>query len=221
MIALMATSTLLLSLAAAPWPAGQFRLDVIVVVAAEVPVLGTQTTTTTSISVVDVDDQGNAVARGCVVETSGPGFRSFMPPSTLRKLPPARFAFVVDGNKVEADLGEGRVGYTGEGPIPSKASDPRVIDLDGDGLPGTRMMLDVGPFGRWTLQVISRGHTVLAGTVDDKGGAGGTPKKLDSEERVLSGLPMGPPERKEAIDPARSRWSLTPVVDGDLSFCRW
>lgn len=217
---MIALPAILLSLAAAPLPAGTWRLDVVVVVGADIPVLGTQTTTTTSISVVDLDATGNAVATACRVDTDGPGFRSFMPKTTLQKLPLTRFTVVVDGNKVGADLGEGRIGYTGAGPIPTKADDPRVIDVDGDGKPGTRMLLDVGAFGEWTLQVISRGHTVLAGTIDDQGNVAGRPTRLSSEERVLSGLPVGMPERKEAIDPRRSSFRLIRLLDDDRSFCR-
>ncbi|HEY1099437.1 MAG TPA: hypothetical protein VGF99_10930, partial [Myxococcota bacterium] len=202
------------------WPAGTWRLDVVVVVGADVPVLGRQTTTTTSISVVDVDGAGNAIARACRVETSGPGFTSFMPPSSLRKLPLTRFAIVVDGKTMRADLGEGQIGYRGAGPIPEKADDPRVFDLDGDGKPGVRMQLDLGALGEWTLQVVNRGHTEIAGVIDAAGNAAGTPTRLESDERVLSGLPVGMPERKEPIDPARSRFKLVRLVDDDRSFCR-
>ena len=201
-------------------PPGTWRLDVTVVVSANVPVLGAQTTTTTSISTVELDAAGKAVATPCRVDTNGPGFKSFMPPATLRKLPLTRFAIVVDGKKVSADLGEGKVGYRGVGAIPEKADDPRVIDVDGDGKPGTRMLLDIGAFGEWTLQVVSRGHTVLAGVLDDRGNVAGRPTKLDSEERVLSGLPVGMPERTEAIDPRRSSFRLTRLLDDDRSFCR-
>ena len=214
-VAAQTTTTAPTTLAAGTW-----RLDVIVVVSADVPVLGAQTTTTTSISTVEIDSAGNAIATPCRVDTAGPGFTSFMPPSTLRKLPLTRFAIVVEGKKVSADLGEGRIGYTGAGPIPEKADDPRVFDVDGDGKPGSRMQLDIGAFGEWTLQVISRGHTVLGGVIDDDGNVAGRPTKLSSEERVLSGLPVGMPERTEAIDPRRSSFRLTRLLDADRSFCR-
>ncbi len=213
-------TTILLHLAAAPLPAGTWRLDVEVVVMGDVPVLGKKTTTTTSISVVDVDADGNAVATPCRVDTKGPGFASFMPPSSLRRMPQTRFSIAVEGNAVTADLGEGRVGFVGAGAIPSKADDPRVVDPDGDGKPGLRMLLDLGGFGEWTLQVISRGHTVLAGTIDAAGNVSGRPTRLESEERVLSGLPVGLPERTEAIDPRQSSFRLTRLVNVDRSFCR-
>jgi hypothetical protein len=200
-------------------PAGTWRLDVTVVVGAKVPVLGETTTTTVTTSLVEIDAAGQAVARTCTVETKGPGFTSRMPPQTIRQLAPARFPVVVDGDRVTFDLGEGRLGWRGAGRIPSEAEDPRVFDLDGDGLPGARLDLDLGAMGKWTLQVVNRGRTALAGTLTAEGTVVGRPTVIESEERVLSGLPVDLPARTETIDPSRSRFVLQPASADDLKRC--
>jgi hypothetical protein len=201
-------------------PPGSYRLDVEVVVTANVPVMGEQRTVTKTTSVVEIDDAGVALARACLVETRGPGFSSRMPPSSLRGLPSSRFAFIEDGGVVRADMGAGTIGYRGAGPLPQSAKDQRVIDPDGDGVPGMQLLLDLGALGQWTLQVVSRGHTVVEGTVTPDG-AEGRLIRVESEEQVLSGLPVKLPARSGAIDPRLSRFTLKRVSHGDQSFCAW
>ncbi len=201
-------------------PPGSYRLDVDVVVVASVPVLGEQRTVTKTTSVVEIDDAGMATARACRVETRGPGFSSRMPPSSLRSLPTSRFRIVQEGAIVRADMGAGTIGYRGPGPLPQKASDPRVLDPDGDGEPGVQLLLDLGGLGLWTLQVVSRGHTTIEG-VATPDGAEGRLAKVESEEQVLSGLPVKLPARGDAIDPRHSRFALKRVTPGDQSFCAW
>jgi len=201
-------------------PPGSYRLDVEVVVTATVPVMGEQRTVTKTTSVVEIDGAGMAVARACRVETRGPGFSSRMPPSSLRGLPTSRFAFVGDGAVVRADMGAGTIGYRGDGPLPQSAKDPRVLDPDGDGLPGLQLLLDLGGLGLWTLQVVSRGHTVIEGVVTPDG-AEGRLTRVESEEQVLSGLPVKLPARGDAIDPRLSRFTMKRVAAGDQSFCAW
>ena len=199
---------------------GVYRLDVEVIAVAAVPVMGAQRTVTKTTSLLEVDEQGIATARACRVETRGPGFSSRMPPTSLRGLPASRFTLWQEGAVVRADMGEGTIGYRGTGPIPSSPDDPRVIDPDGDGKPGLQLLLDVGAFGVWTLQVVSRGHTALRGTVTPTG-VEGTLTLVESEEQVISGLPVKLPSRTTAIDPGACRFSLTPVRRGDESFCAW
>lgn len=210
---------LMLPMAVAAVPAGTWRLDVTVVVGATVPVLGSTTTTTVTTSLVEVDDAGQAVARTCSVETKGPGFTSRMPRQTIAKLPHTRFPLVVDGTTVSFDLGEGRLGWRGTGAIPTDADDPRVFDLDGDGLPGARLELDLGAMGSWTLQVVNRGRTALTGTLTSTGSVVGQLTVLESEERVLSGLPVQLPARAEKLDPSRSRFTLQRASTDDVKRC--
>jgi hypothetical protein len=143
-----------------------------------------------------------------------------MPPTSLRGLPVSRFALRQEGSVVRADMGEGTIGYRGAGPVPSSPDDPRVIDPDGDGKPGLQLLLDVGAFGTWTLQVVSRGHTALEGAVTPRG-IEGTLSLVESEEQVISGLPVKLPTRTTAIDPRHCRFSITPVAPSDQSFCAW
>lgn len=201
-------------------PPGHYRLDVEVVVVASVPVLGEQRTRTLTTSVLELDDQNVATARACRVETRGPGFSSRMPPTTLRALPMSRFQIVEDGQVIRADMGEGRLGFTGTGPLPQSAKDPRVIDPDGDGKPGLQLLLDLGGLGNWTLQIVSKGQTAFEG-VKDKDGAVGRLTVVRSEEQILSGLPISLPARGDAIDPSKSRFTLRRLAARDESFCAW
>lgn len=199
---------------------GSYRLDVEVVVVASVPVLGQQRTTTKTTSVLLLDEANLATARACRVETKGPGFRSRMPPASLRTLPLSRFRIEEDGQVVRADMGEGRIGFQGAGPLPQSAKDPRVADPDGDGEPGVQLLLDLGGLGVWTLQIVSQGRTAFEGRLTPTG-AEGRLSFVRSEEKVLSGLPVKLPARADAIDGQTSRFVLVRVAHGDESFCAW
>jgi hypothetical protein len=211
---------LILPLLAALQP-GTYRLDVNVVVMASVPVLGEQRTVTSTTSIIVVDDVGIATARACKVVTKGPGFQSRLPPSSLRALPTSRFAITTDGQTIRADMGEGQLAYAGDGPMPQSDKDPRVTDPDGDGKPGLRMLLDLGALGKWDLQIVSRGHTKLEGTLTADGAAGRLTSVM-SEEQVLSGLPVSLPTRSSPIDPGRSSFVMRRLASPtDTSFCAW
>jgi hypothetical protein len=199
---------------------GTYRLDVEVVVVASVPVLGEQRTTTTTTSIVDVDDSGVATAAACRVETKGPGFRSRMPPSSLRGLPISRFTITKKGNTISADMGAGTVGFLGSGPLPQRADDPRVIDPDGDGKPGILLDLDLGTLGQYPIQVVSQGQTAFEGTLTATGAIGRL-TLVRSTEQVLSGLPVKLPARSDAIDPKFSRFSMERLEGPDRSMCAW
>ena len=212
---------LLLSALVAGLQPGAYRLDVDVVIVAQLPVIGEQRTVTRTISLLDVDETGMATARACRVETTGPGFVTRMPPASLLALPKSQFRLISNGATFTADLGEGRLGYRGNGPLPRAADDQRVTDPDGDGAPGLRVLLDLGALGEWTLQIVSRGHTTLEGTMTTDG-ATGRLSTVESEEQVLSGLPLALPQRTEAIDPRLSKFVLQRIpTTATPSFCAW
>lgn len=195
---------------------GRYRLDVEVFVATEVPVLGEQRTVTRTTSLVVIDDRGMATAIACAVSTTGAAFSSRLPMASIRALPSSRFAFVVDGDRVRADMGEGTLGWRGAGPLPEDSADPRVLDVDGDGNPGMLMELDLGAMGTWPLQVVSRGRTVLDGH-RTRDGAEGRLGRVESEERVLSGLPVELPMRAAPVDVGATRFSLVAVDARDCA----
>jgi hypothetical protein len=210
------TTTTAPSTTASQLPAGAYRLDVEVAVATSVPVLGDQRTTTHTTSLLVIDDAGMATAVACAIATVGPAFTSRMPPASVRALPTSRFAVVVDGDRVHADMGEGTLGWRGRGPLPTAPDDPRVVDVDGDGLPGLRMELDLGAMGVWPLQIVSRGRTVLDGT-RTADGATGRLSRVDSEEHVLSGLPLTLPARGAPVPPGDTRFTLVRVDARDCA----
>ncbi|MDP2344099.1 MAG: hypothetical protein Q8O67_24290 [Deltaproteobacteria bacterium] len=189
-------------------PAGTYRLEVRVVAVTELPLLGAQQSITTTLSHAVVDDQGAITATACAINTRAPGFSTRMPPSSIRSMPPAHFTFVRgSGDTWQGDMGVGRLGFRGNGALPENADDPRVRDDDGDGEPGLRVEL-LGPLGTHVIQVVAQGHTVLLASVDVDGAQGRL--QIRSQERVLSGLPMGP-TGPSVIDTDHSRFRLSPV----------
>ena len=107
-------------------------------------------------------------------------------------------------------MGEGAIGWRGQGTLPQTPDDPRVVDVDGDGAPGVRMDLDLGALGIWPMQVVTRGHTVLDGT-KTANGAVGVLARMDSEQQVLSGLPVDLPVSEGPVNATASRFTLSRV----------
>jgi hypothetical protein len=196
--------------------AGVYRLDVEVAVATSLPVVGEQRTTTRTTSLLVVDDAGMATAVACAVATAGAAFTSRLPPTSIQALPPSRFPIVVAGDHVHADMGEGSIGWRGEGTLPQTPDDPRVVDVDHDGAPGIRMDLDLGALGTWPMQVVTRGHTVLDGQKTNDG-ATGVLARMDSEQQVLSGLPVDVPVSDGPVNATASRFTLTRVDARDCA----
>jgi hypothetical protein len=206
------TTTAMATATAAPdrLAAGVYRLDVEVAVATALPVVGEQRTTTRTTSLVTVADDGTATAVACAVETRGPAFKSRFPPGSVKVLPTSRFAVVVRGDRVVVDMGEGHIGWRGGGPLPTSAADPRVVDDDRDGEPGVRLDLDLGGLGTWPLQVVTRGRTVLEGTRTPDG-ATGVLARMESEQQILSGLPVDVPLSDGPLHAVASRFVLRRV----------
>ena len=190
--------------------AGVYRLAVEVAVATALPVVGEQRTTTRTTSLVTVGDDGMATAVACAVETHGPAFKSRFPPGSVKVLPTARFAVVVRGDRVVVDMGEGHIGWRGGGALPTSAADPRVVDDDRDGEPGVRLDLDLGGLGTWPLQVVTRGRTVLAGARTPDGAAG-VLSRMESEQQILSGLPVDVPVSDGPVQAVGSQFVLRRV----------
>lgn len=189
---------------------GTYRLDVEVTAMTDMPLIGPQRSVTRTVSWVVVDDNAAAVAVPCRMTTEGPGFSSRVPASSLQAMPPARFSFAVRDGALVGDMGVGKLGFEGAGPVPEDAKDPRVKDTDGDGVPGMRVDVDLGAFGQHAVQMVGLGRTVLRGKVVDDGAAGNV--AVRSQERVLSGLPMGASPAPSQVDPSRSHFKLQRVA---------
>jgi hypothetical protein len=197
-------------------PVGAYRLDVEVTVSTTLPVVGEQRTSTRTTSLLMVDGDGVATAVACAVATTGGTFTSRLPPSSISALPKSRFSIVVAGDHVSADMGEGTIGWRGHGALPRTADDPRVVDADGDGVPGMRMELDLGALGTWPMQVVTRGHTALRGTKTDDGAVGSL-SRMESEQQVLSGLPVDLPTSSGPVKAVASQFTLRRVDARDCA----
>jgi hypothetical protein len=189
---------------------GRYQIDLDYTIEVDVPVLGTQTSTTHTILLMDVVAEGSArfwSGVTCSIVTSGTGFTTTTPPSSLRTLNLPRLAIELDGNRLRADLGDGSLGYDGSRSkiLPKSDDDPRIRDTDGDGKPGMRMDLVIDGFGLFPINVVSSAHGYLDGRLKD-GGARGKAISIRSEERVLSGLPVpSPPMQDKRFLPSTFR----------------
>jgi hypothetical protein len=134
-----------------------------------VPILGELRTRSRSLLRVEVTDTPTgpvARQRVCtseVLDRAGLA-RTILTPAFVQAIPDRTYPLVLgtDGS-VHADLGVEATGWTGEGALPTDASDPRVRDMDGDGRPGATVLVEVAPFGTGDVQFVHRGHSLLTG----------------------------------------------------------
>lgn len=189
---------------------GTYALEVEVHATTDMPFIGQQQSVTRTVSHVVVNESAKAVAVPCSMTTVGSGFSSRVPRSSLKALPPARFTFAVDGENVTGDMGTGKLGFAGAGALPENEDDARVLDSDGDGRPGMRVEVNLGALGEHTVQMVGVGRTVLLGKADADGARGKV--NVRTQERVLSGLPMGASPPASQIDANKSRFLLKKVT---------
>lgn len=207
-------------------PEGRYALVMDVVADANVPVLGGVRSSTKTLALLDVRRDGDRlIARQDVCDVElGPDqgiARTVFPERLVRALPERSYVLDVtpatDGARVRADLGIDTLGYDPDksgGRLPTSRDDPGLVDVDGDGRPGATLFLEVKGAGRFPLEVVSRGRTVLEGRVVGPGRATGTARLVEYEQKVLGGLPVQGAVRGVEGRTAESRFVLERVDDG-------
>ena len=172
-------------LATSPLPAGRYQLDLELTASSALPLIGDVVTQT--VSLVDVDDAGDAVEDICSIVSTGTGHRVIASARAVASLPRQRSRIFVDAaGALVADPPSMRFG---DG------------DDDRDGAQGIAMDLIVDGIGRFTLQVQSNGRALLRGK-RTPAGAVGRVEVVESQQRILSGLPFvveGSAEVKSAL----------------------
>lgn len=181
---------LLVPLAAAAPPdlSGTWQVELTLVSATDLPVIGAVRSTTESVLWATVT--GDRVSWStCSVRIRGATnrARTVVPQAFVRSVPvragamdlvqgPAGWMFTLD-------MGRFDLGFQGPR-VPDDAADPAVRDFDGDGQPGATIVIEAPILQRAEVYVVQRAHTLLAGTVDEEGVHGGV-ITLELHQRTL------------------------------------
>lgn len=194
---------------------GSWALDMRVVSAAEIPVIGEVRSTTVTRGLLERGD-GSAedVSRLTVCDVgltaqSGP-IRSSLPEAFLRAFPVRTVSVRLDEDRYTVDLGVTSLGYdpvASDDALPSSSEDPTVVDFEGDGAPGFTVHVDVPLFPTVSIHLVQVTQSVLEGVWAGPDRVVGRPLVSRLEQRVL-GASIGLFARSPRIHP----------VDGAGSF---
>ena len=174
--ALTAAQAIAIPTAPAPELGGAWALELTLVSAAKIPVLGNVNSTTVSIGHLrTLSSERGVVQRYEVCEVSledrGKLVTSSIPDAFVQALPvrtvtPTAVA-TDDGWSYRMDLGSTHVGYDpaiSHGKPPSSAGDPAVIDSDGDGAPGATVVVSIPLFSDVDIHITQGTALSLHGT---------------------------------------------------------
>jgi hypothetical protein len=202
-----------------------YVLELHVDTSAKLPFFGwTKSTTNSTVLAVIKDTKEGLIQRHtpCDVQilTRKVPAKTIIPKAMMESLPIKTYGIDFDKNKetwrYKADLGQDHIGYDPKitKTVPTKASDPGVIDGDQDGHPGVTVQIDVMMFGTSELYVAQRGHLWLEGQLEDDGSVRGmvhmapvVQHTMDASNRFMM---ASPPIRP---DPTNSWFELWPVSD--------
>jgi hypothetical protein len=210
----------------APLPPGTYRLDMQVGARTTIPIVGSAETATVSQSRVEIRRSGDRLRqthRVCATRFDGgiPIVRMVMPERFIAALAvheyPLEITYGAGGWHYRADLGPEHVGYRPQplDTLPREATDPAVIDSDGDGHPGATLGLSIARLAEGELYIVQRGHSRLEGHIVAVGQVEGRIDVRLFEQAVLGADPgflRRTPEIE--LDPARSTFRLVRVADG-------
>jgi hypothetical protein len=188
--------------------AGDWTLEVVVVTAAHIPILGDFLARSRSELAVRLDRGTDGLVqtqRVCSTTVNdGQGLvRTVVPPAFIAALPVVSFPVdIAERGGIwgyAADFGRQVLGWDGIGGIPTDPADPRVRDSDGDGHPGLTVQVEAPFVGTGAVYVVQVGRTTVAGTWDGMGffGAVGVPEFAQSvigasSQMLLSGPTVRP-----------------------------
>ncbi len=172
---------------------GSWALDMRVVSAAEIPVIGQVRSTTVTLGLLEgVDGRQGEAHRYTVCDVALAGqrgrIRSTLPEAFVRALPVRTVPVRVDGDLYVADLGVMPLGYdhaASGGVLPDDAGDPAVIDHEGDGAPGFTVWVDLPLFPTVSVHLVQVTASVLEGERVGPDRVTGQPKVSRLEQRVI------------------------------------
>lgn len=185
----------LLALAQAADLEGHYALETRVRTHSKVPLARTTSTevTTALVDVVQGPQGLEHHQRTCDVDiqSRSPLARPLVPDAFVHAMPPVQRPVEVGAApgsvRYHVDLGVSHVGYDPAlGDLPTTATDPAVLDWEGDGRPGATVLVHVFGFGTFGLDVVQRTHAILDGAVGTDGVIEGEVRTVSLAHRVLS-----------------------------------
>ena len=193
---LLAAALQLPALAAEPPDlTGTWALEMAVVSAARVPVVGDVKSTSRTWILITVapDGLGGLVQdhRVCAAEVKGGVVHTRLPARFIAAIPPKRYAVQLaphgDGWSFAADTGTYAMGYDTacSATVPVEQSDPCVRDPDRDGLPGATIQAKAPAFPWVDVYIAQRMHPLLEGAVISVDRVEGAILLATMETRVL------------------------------------
>lgn len=197
---------------------GTWALELHVVSAASVPVIGDIRSTTVTYGLLEptADEDGEAQRYSvCGVDLRSPTrlMRSSLPQAFLDALPRRIVHAEVDGSVYRVDLGATSLGFeplSSAGRVPSDADDPAVRDHEGDGAPGFTVLVDVPLMPTVEVYLTQTTDLSLVGELVAPGRIVGRPTVSRLEQHVIG-----------ASHSAFGRSPVVHAVDDDGSFQLW
>lgn len=219
---------LIVAARAAPLPdlTGTYRMELLVVSHANIPVFGEAviSSTTTTIATVTPDGSGgytqthttcSVVPKSTltIIETIIP--QTFVAQIT-DKTYPLEIAAQDDGTwTFRADLGAQHIGYDpalAGGTIPDRKDHPSITDWEDDGHPGATINLKVPVFSQVEVYLVQLAHTRLDGSIRQDGTIGGGLNIIAFEQRSIGAKPsMFSANPKATQIPEQSTFTYTPI----------
>lgn len=148
-----------------------YALELVMVTESQIPVAGKREIVTRSYAHIDFEQKDgvwvqNQKACAVVVE----GGRVTFPETFVGSIPAQSFPVSWVNGRYSVDPGPTFVGVDKPtDTLPEASDDPRVTDQDGDGKPGVTVYMNLPLFGQLEMYIVQAAHSVMAGTVDDKG----------------------------------------------------
>lgn len=208
---------------AGPEPEGTWALEMRVVSAARVPVIGDVTSTTVTVGLLET--VAGAVGWSqrytvCDVHLAEEGklIRSSLPRAFVQALPVRTVSASLEQGRYVADLGTVQLGFDAEasaGSVPLSAEHPAVLDFEGDGYPGFTVHVDVPLFPGVRVYLIQASSTALHGELVSPDRVVGRSEVSWLEQHVI-GASLGAFARSPVVRPVNDEgfFQLLRVPDG-------
>lgn len=171
---------------------GTWALEMHVVSAASVPVLGDVRSTTVTHGLLEAIPGDGPTWRYsvCDVELTGQSrlMKSTMPPAFVEALPARTVRAARGHDGVHVDLGSVALGFDPDhsaGRVPRTAQDPAVRDHEGDGAPGFTVRVDVPFMPTVEVYLAQASELVLVGTMVGPDRVVGRPVVARLEQHVI------------------------------------
>jgi hypothetical protein len=209
--------------------AGTYRMELLVVSRAHIPVFGEAfiDSTTTTIATIIPDGSGGYTQThstcSVVPVSTLELIETIIPQTFVAQIPNKSYPLGIvaqdDGSwSFQADLGEQHIGYDPEltdGTIPDNKDHPAITDWEDDGHPGATINLKVPVFSTVEVYLVQLAHTHLNGSIDQDGNISGNLNIISFEQRSIGARPPMFSANPKATQLAeKSVFSYTRILEG-------